>query len=163
MCLEGFQCGLSWLTVLRKREHFRHAFADFDIEAVARFDARDLRRLLADANIVRHRGKVESTINNARQTLKLIDETGSSASFVWRFEPQNASRPKRFDYATLNVITQTPESRALSKALKRRGFTFVGPTTIYALMQAMGLVNDHLAGCSIRDICENERHAFQRP
>src|SRR5512133_1456990 len=152
LCLEGFQAGLSWLTILRKREAFRRGFAGFDFAKVARFGARDVRRLLADAGIVRHRGKIESTINNARRACELADEVGSLAAHVWRFEPAAAARPRRLTWAALRAMSTTPESVALSKDLRRRGWTFVGPTTVYAFMQAMGLVNDHLDGCVIRPL-----------
>jgi DNA-3-methyladenine glycosylase I len=163
LCLEGFQAGLSWLTILRKREGFRKAFADFDIETVAGFGAKDVRRCLADPGIVRHRGKIESVINNARRAVALIEEAGSIAAFVWRYEPQPAARPKRLDHPTLVQLAKTAESTALSKALRGRGWTFVGPTTVYSFMQAMGLVNDHLAGCICRSRAEAERRAFVRP
>jgi len=154
LCLEGFQSGLSWLTILRKRENFRAAFAGFDIEQVARFGARDITRLLGDAGIVRHRGKIDATINNARRCADLIDTEGSLADFVWRFEPVAASRPRRLTWRALKAMSTTPESIALSKDLKRRGWKFVGPTTVYAFMQAMGLVNDHLHGCAMRGAAE---------
>ncbi len=163
MCLEGFQSGLSWLTILRKRENFRRAFAGFDFERVARFNRRSVERLLGDAGIVRHRGKIESTINNARRTCEVVDEWGSLATYLWRFEPEASARPKKIDLATLRTLDQTAESKALSKDLKRRGFSFVGPTTMYALMQAMGMVNDHLDGCVMRDRVERERKRFRRP
>jgi len=148
--LEGFQSGLSWLTILRKRENFRRAFANFDIARVARFGARDVARLLEDAGIVRHRGKIESTINNAKRCADLVDEFGSLATFVWRFEPDPRTRPKRVTWDALRAMPTTAESIALSKELRKRGWTFVGPTTLYAFMQAMGLVNDHLHGCAFR-------------
>jgi len=148
--LEGFQSGLSWLTILRKRENFRRAFADFDVERVARFTARDVTRLLGDAGIVRHRGKIESTINNARRCAELVEECGSLQSYVWRFEPDPKSRPKKLTWELLKAMPTTAESTALSKDLRRRGWTYVGPTTMYAFMQAMGLVNDHLHGCAFR-------------
>ncbi len=157
ICLEGFQAGLSWLTILRKREHFRAAFRGFDPAVVARFGARDVTRLLGDAGIVRHRGKIESTINNARRALDLIEEAGSLADYFWRFEPTPASRPKKITRAALQAMTTSPESAALSKDLKKRGWTFVGPTTVYAFMQAMGLVNDHLEGCHVRRAAEAGR------
>lgn len=157
LSLEGFQSGLSWLTILRKRENFRRAFADFDIERVARFGARDVARLLQDAGIVRHRGKIESTINNARRCADLIDTEGSLAEFVWRFEPDPETRPTRLSWDVLRTMATTPESVALSKELKARGWSFVGPTTAYAFMQAMGLVNDHLDGCHVRDRAERLR------
>ena len=148
--LEGFQSGLSWLTILRKRENFRRAFADFDLERVANFGARDVTRLLGDAGIVRHRGKIESTINNARRCIALIETEGSLADFVWRFEPEAHTRPARMTLDVLRAMPSTPESTALSKELKARGWSFIGPTTAYAFMQAMGLVNDHMHGCDVR-------------
>jgi DNA-3-methyladenine glycosylase I len=163
ICLEGFQSGLSWLTILRKREAFRDAFAGFDIARVARFGVRDVQRLLGDAGIVRHRGKIESTINNAKRAQDLIAEHGSLAGYVWQFEPAAGSRPRRLTKAALMQLGITPESTAMSKDLKRRGWTFVGPTTIYAFMQAMGLVNDHLEGCAARRSVESARRALVRP
>ena len=163
ICLEGFQAGLSWLTILRKREAFRRAFADFDISRVARFGARDINRLLGDADIVRHRGKIESTINNARRAELLLDEFGSLAAYVWQWEPDATSRPRRITKAALMDLAVTPESKALSKDLKGRGWTFVGPTTIYAFMQAVGLVNDHIDGCVSRDAVESARRRLKRP
>ena len=151
ICLEGFQSGLSWLTILRKRENFRRAFADFDIERVARFGARDVTRLLKDAGIVRHRGKIESTINNAKRCAGLVNDFGSLSNYVWRFEPDPKSRPRKITWAAVKAMPSTMESTALSKDLRKRGWTFVGPTTMYAFMQAMGLVNDHLHGCAFRD------------
>jgi DNA-3-methyladenine glycosylase I len=151
ICLEGFQSGLSWLTILRKRENFRRAFADFDIDRVARFGARDVTRLLKDAGIVRHRGKIESTINNAKRCAGLVNDFGSLSNYVWRFEPDPKSRPKKITWDALKAMPSSVESTALSKDLRKRGWTFVGPTTIYAFMQAMGLVNDHLHGCAFRD------------
>ena len=150
LCLEGFQAGLSWLTILNKREAFRRAFAQFDAERIVRFDERDVARLLADAGIVRHRGKIESTINNARRVLELRAAFGSLAAYAWRFEPAPASRPKRLTHAALQALTASPEAVAMSKDLKARGWSFVGATTVYAFMQAMGLVNDHLEGCHVR-------------
>jgi DNA-3-methyladenine glycosylase I len=152
--LEGFQSGLSWLTILRKRDNFRAAFAGFEPAAVAEFTEEDVERLLGDAGIVRHRGKIESTINNAARVLEVQDELGSFAALVWSFEPDAIE-------AVMEPIT--PESKALAKEMKRRGFSFVGPTTAYAFMQAMGLVNDHLDGCFARDEVEKERAAFVRP
>lgn len=151
ICLEGFQSGLSWLTILRKREHFRAAFANFDARRVARFDEADMTRLLADAGIVRHRGKIASTINNAARLLELVDAEGSLAAFVWRYQPTQASRPARFDWPTLKALPPAPEAVAMAKALKRKGWTFVGPTTIYAFMQSAGVVNDHVHGCFCRE------------
>ena len=152
ICLEGFQAGLSWLTILRKREHFRRAFAGFDFERVARFTARDVNRLVGDSGIVRHRGKIESTIDNARRALDLRDEHGSLANYFWAWQPASASRPKRITRDVLMGMATTPESTALSKDLRRRGWTFVGPTTVYAFMQAMGLVNDHVDDCHVRKV-----------
>lgn len=163
LCLEGFQSGLSWLTILKKRERFREAFAGFDCERVARYTSRDVLRLLRDAGIVRHRGKIESTVNNARRTLELGRQHGSLAAFVWRFEPAPEARPERVTWAALRQMSQTAESRALSRELKRAGFSFVGPTTCYAFMQAMGLVNDHVEGCATRVEVEAARARFRRP
>jgi len=163
LSLEGFQSGLSWLTILRKREAFRRAFANFDIERLARFGERDVKRLLDDASIVRHRGKIEATLNNAQRAVELVDEDGSLATYVWRFEPDPASRPKRLTWAALLELGQTPESQAMAKDLKRRGWRFVGPTTVYAFMQAMGLVNDHVDGCAIREPVEVARAEFTPP
>jgi DNA-3-methyladenine glycosylase I len=163
ICLEGFQSGLSWLTILRKRENFRQAFAGFDFREVARFGDKDIERLVADQGIIRHRGKIVSTINNARRAADLIGEAGSLAAFLWRFEPDAKSRPKNLDRASLKAMSTTPMSVALSKELKRRGWTFVGPTTIYAFMQGVGIVNDHLDGCFCRHEVEKLRRAFKRP
>ena len=163
LCLEGFQAGLSWLTILNKREAFRSAFAGFDTERVARFDAADVERLLGDAGIVRHRGKIESTINNAQRALELRGEFGSLAAYAWRFEPKRSARPRRLTLAALRAMTSSPESTALSKDLRRRGWTFVGPTTVYAFMQAMGLVNDHLEGCHVRAAALERRAALVPP
>lgn len=143
LCLEGFQSGLAWITILRKRESFRAAFAGFDPVSVATFDDADVARLLADAGIVRHRGKIESTINNARRVLDLQAEFGSLLAYVRRFQPDVHDQPT----LTSDFRATTPESVALSKDLKKRGWSFVGPTTMYAFMQAMGLVNDHVVGC----------------
>jgi len=150
LCLEGFQAGLSWLTILNKREAFRAGFANFEAERIARFTERDVTRLLADAGIVRHRGKIESTINNAKRVIELRAEFGSLSDYVWGFEPAPTSRPKRMTLAALKAATTSAESIAMSKDLKKRGWSFVGPTTVYAFMQAMGLVNDHLDGCHAR-------------
>jgi DNA-3-methyladenine glycosylase I len=163
LCLEGFQAGLSWLTILRKRENFRRAFGGFDPAAVAAFGARDVARLLSDPGIVRHRGKIEAAIHNARRAPGLVREHGSLARYFWSFEPAPNERPRRIDWAALRRLTQTQASLALSKDLKKRGFRFVGPTTMYAFMQAMGLVNDHLEGCTFREIAEHERRSFRRP
>ena len=163
LALEGFQSGLSWLTILRKRDAFRRAFAGFDFHVVARFGARDVERLLDDASIVRHRGKIESTINNARRALELVEAEGSLAAFVWGFEPTDADRPAAMTREALMELAQTDASRALAKELKRRGWSFVGPTTVYAFMQAMGLVNDHLEGCDARSRVERARSELARP
>ncbi len=163
ICLEGFQSGLSWLTILRKREAFRAAFRGFEPDTVARFGARDVTRLLQDAGIVRHRGKIEATVNNARRTRELVAEAGSLAAFVWAFEPAARERPTQLTWSRLRRMTTTPASTALSKALRERGFRFVGPTTVYAFMQAMGLVNDHLEGCAIRPRVEAARRRLARP
>ncbi len=156
LCLEGFQAGLSWITILRKRENFRRAFCGFDFQAVASMTEADVQRLLGDSGIIRHRGKIEATINNAQRAIELIDEVGSLASFVWNFEPRH--RPSDDGYPSTS-----PESKALSKELKRRGWRFVGPTTAYAFMQSMGLVNDHVPGCATYDIVEAARREFARP
>ncbi len=163
LCLEGFQSGLSWLTILRKREGFRAGFANFEHERVARFDEGDVARLLADAGIVRHRGKIESVINNAKRVRELVDRHGSLAAFVWGFEPDPASRPRILTREVLGGLSTSPESAALSKALKKAGWSFVGPTTVYAFMQAMGLVNDHLEGCPARTRALAARAAFTPP
>jgi DNA-3-methyladenine glycosylase I len=163
ICLEGFQSGLSWLTILNKREAFRAAFANFDIDALARFGDADIARLLADAGIVRHRGKIVSAIHNARQAIRLRDEAGSLAAYFWRWEPDPATRPARLTRAALRTMTTSAESIALSKDLKKRGWSFVGPTTAYAFMQAMGLVNDHVQGCAIRALALAARKAFVPP
>jgi DNA-3-methyladenine glycosylase I len=163
VCLEGFQSGLSWLTILRKRENFRKAFKGFDFAEVARFGERQVERLLQDAGIVRHRGKIESTINNARRALELAEEHGSLAAYAWQWEPPAKERPRVLTKTALGKLTQTPTSKALSKDLKRRGWSFVGPTTAYAFMQAMGLVNDHLEGCAARETVAEARRAFSPP
>jgi DNA-3-methyladenine glycosylase I len=163
LCLEGFQAGLSWITILRKREAFREAFDGFEIERVARFTGRDVNRLLRNEAIVRHRGKIEAAINNAKRTIDLIEEVGSLAGFIWSFEPPDAERPSRLDRATLVTLASTPSSTALSRALKKRGYRFVGPTLMYALMQSMGLVNDHLPGCGLRSAAERDRSRLRRP
>ncbi|HTJ90601.1 MAG TPA: DNA-3-methyladenine glycosylase I [Acidocella sp.] len=157
LCLEGFQAGLSWRTILAKRENFRAAFKGFDPEAVAGFDAADAERLLQNSGIVRHRGKIEAAINNARRARELVAEAGSLASFVWSFEPPAGVKVKP------QPLSVPPAAIALSKALKKRGWAFVGPTTVYAFMQAMGLVNDHAEGCAIREEVERARAAFRRP
>lgn len=163
ICLEGFQSGLSWLTILNKRESFRAGFANFDVEKMARFDDADVARLVADAGIVRHRGKIVSAINNAQKAIALRDEFGSLAAYFWRHEPDVKSRPKRITREALRAITTSPESVAISKDLKKRGWSVVGPTTVYAFMQAMGLVNDHYEGCATRDKALAARRAFTPP
>lgn len=163
ICLEGFQSGLSWLTILRKRDNFRAAFAGFDFRKVARFDDEDITRCLADTGIVRHRGKIVSTINNARRAIDLVAEQGSLAHYFWSFEPALHERPETLDYATLTANPTSAVSVRISKDLKKRGWSFVGPTTIYAFMQAMGLVNDHIEGCFCRPRIETLRKEFKRP
>ncbi len=163
ICLEGFQSGLSWITILRKREGFRAAFAGFDFEKVAKFDANDVERLVVDAGIVRHRGKINATINNANRALEMVEEFGSLATYFWGFEPKPETRPSELSWEVLKTMATTQESVALSKDLKKRGWKFVGPTTCYAFMQAMGLVNDHIETCYCRAEVEAERDAFKRP
>jgi DNA-3-methyladenine glycosylase I len=158
LCLEGFQSGLSWLTILRKRDAFRRAFAGFDPAKVARFGSRDVTRLLGDAGIVRHRGKIEAAINNAGATLEVQRDLGSLSALVWSFAPTGRRPAPR---AMQSLPASTPESTALSKELRRRGFRFIGPTTAYAAMQSLGLVNDHLVGCSARAGCEREQRAVR--
>jgi DNA-3-methyladenine glycosylase I len=159
LCLEGFQAGLSWLTILRKRPAFRAGFANFEIAKVATFGARDVKRLLGDAGIVRHRGKIESTINNAKRALELVAEHGSLSAYAWTFVPPASERPRTMTNKALRAMPSTPTSVRLSKDLKRRGWSFVGPTTMYAFMQAMGLVNDHLEGCVIRPLATSSRRS----
>ncbi len=163
--LEGFQSGLSWITVLRKRDRFREVFAGFDFEKVARFGAPDIERLVLDAGIIRHRGKIVSAINNAQRVCDLMDGhgPGALAKLVWSHEPSAKSRPKKITPALAGTLSQTPESQALSKALKKLGFSFVGPTTMYAFMQSMGVVNDHLHGCHAQKNVEAARKEFVRP
>lgn len=157
LSLESFQSGLSWRTILAKRENFRSAFHNFNFDKIARFTQRDVNRLLKDEGIVRHRGKIEAVINNARQARELVKNEGSLAAFVWRYEPdkKNLAKPQS--------VSTSAESQALSKELKKRGWKFVGPTTVYAFMQAMGLINDHVTGCVIREKVENARKKFKRP
>lgn len=159
MCLEGFQAGLSWITILRKRENFRKAFAGFDFHKVAKFTEKDVEHLLQDAGIIRHRGKIEATINNAQRALELIEEKGSLAAYFWSFEPQEDVAVRSIK----DVPGKTEASKALSKDLKKRGFKFVGETTMYALMQAMGMVNDHIEGCHVQPIVAKKRAALKRP
>lgn len=156
LCLESFQSGLSWRTILAKRDNFRAAFSDFDFNKVAKFDEADVERLLLDKGIVRHRGKIEAVINNARRARELVKQEGSLASYFWRFEPGKAvSEPQ--------TVSTSTESVALSKALKKQGWKFVGPTTVYSFMQAMGLVNDHSDNCVYREKVEHARKLFKRP
>lgn len=157
LCLEGFQSGLSWRTVLEKRENFRAAFQGFDFVRVAAYTEDDVARLLQDAGIIRHRGKIAAAINNARRAVELVEREGSLAGFIWKYEPAGRAS------ATVPRPSTSPESIALSKELKRRGWQFVGPTTVYSFMQAMGLVNDHDAGCAWHARVDDARAAFQRP
>lgn len=157
LSLEGFQSGLSWRTILAKRDNFRAAFHDFDVERIARFTSRDVERLLKDEGIVRHRGKIEAVINNARQARDLIEREGSLAAYVWRYEPDPSQ------LAPPQTATTSATATAFSKDLKKRGWRFVGPTTAYAFMQAMGLINDHVVDCAIRDKAESARQRFKRP
>ena len=163
ICLEGFQSGLSWITVLRKRDNLRKSFDNFDFKKVAKYGCKDISRCLSNPGIIRHRGKIESTINNAKKALDLVNECGSLASFFWSFEPQRENRPREFTYAVARQTTMSAESSALSKALKKRGWTYVGPTICYSFMQAMGIVNDHVLGCSRREEIEKLRDALMRP
>jgi len=163
ICLEGFQSGLSWITILRKRERFREVFANFDFAQVARFGEADVERLLADTGIIRHRGKINATINNAARALQVIAEFGSLAAYFWAFEPRAENLPANIGGAEVKAISVTAQSIALAKDLKKRGFKFVGPTTCYAFMQAMGLVNDHIEGCFCHAEIEEERKRFIRP
>ena len=157
LCLEGFQSGLSWRTILAKRENFRSAFHDFDFDKIARFTQRDINRLLKDEGIVRHRGKIEAVINNAKRAQEVVEREGSLAAYLWRYEPdkKQLARPQ--------TASTSAESIALSKELKKQGWKFVGPTTVYAFMQAMGLINDHVEGCVIRTKVERARKSFKRP
>jgi DNA-3-methyladenine glycosylase I len=163
LCLEGFQSGLSWRTILDKRPAFREVFLDFDFERVARFGDEDVTRLLGDARIVRHRGKIEATINNARRACEVVEAHGSLGALLWRYEPPASARPKTVTHHHLTNNPKTDGSARLAKDLKKLGWRFFGPTTAYAFMQAMGLVNDHLEGCVVRDACEAARTAFVRP
>lgn len=159
LCLEGFQAGLSWLTILRKRESFRRAFAGFEPEAVARFGSGDVERLLSDTGIVRHRAKIEATIANAAAMIEIAAQGQSLAGLIWAHEPARGPVPA----STADLPGATAASRALSADLRRSGFRFVGPTTAYSAMQSLGVVNDHLEGCHIRVACASERAAFTRP
>jgi DNA-3-methyladenine glycosylase I len=163
--LEGFQAGLSWITILRKRDHFREVFKGFDYEKVARFTEKDVDRLVQDAGIIRHRGKIESAINNAKIVCNLIDKQGAGAlaKLIWSHEPSPKQRPTKITPEAAMTLTQTEQSQALSKTLRKMGFNFVGPTTMYALMQSMGVVNDHLEGCAHRAQVEQARTTFKRP
>ncbi|MBT5902238.1 MAG: DNA-3-methyladenine glycosylase I [Opitutaceae bacterium] len=155
ICLEGFQSGLSWRTILNKRETFREVFHDFDFHRIAKFTERDVKRLLGNAGIIRHRGKIEASINNAKRAIELIEETGSLAAYFWSFEPDAPSEPQ--------TLTTSPESIALSKDLKKRGWKFVGPTTAFAFIQAMGLINDHVPNCVVREKVAKARAALKSP
>ena len=157
LCLESFQSGLSWRTILAKRESFRAAFHDFDFDKIARFTQHDIDRLLADKGIVRHRGKIEAVINNAAKAQELVQQEGSLAAFLWRYEPDATK------LGTPQTASTSIDSIALSKDLKKLGWKFVGPTTVYAFMQAMGLINDHVEDCVIREKVETAREAFERP
>ena len=150
--LEGFQAGLSWITVLKKRENFRAAFAGFDFNKLSLFTEEDVEILLQNKGIIRHRKKIESAINNAKRAIEMIEEFGSIKDYLWQFKQDESTRPTVFTYEELMKITQTAESKALSKDLKKRGWSFVGPTTMYAMMQAMGMVNDHIEGCEFRHV-----------
>ncbi|MEZ6128202.1 MAG: DNA-3-methyladenine glycosylase I [Planctomycetaceae bacterium] len=163
ICLEGFQSGLSWLTILRKRENFRDAFCDFDFTQIARFRTRDVERLLKNEGIVRHRGKIEATLNNAVQAVRMADEFGSLAVWFWQYEPDQQSRAPLTSRSDACERSICPEAVAMSKALKKLGWKFVGPTTAYAFMQAMGMVNDHLVGCGHFTTVEKLRRKFRRP
>jgi DNA-3-methyladenine glycosylase I len=157
LSLEGFQSGLSWRTILAKRENFRAAFHDFDLGRIARFDQRDIDRLLKDEGIVRHRGKIEAVVNNAKRAQELVKREGSLAAFIWRYEPDSKQLAKP------QTASASVESLTLSKDLKKQGWKFVGPTTVYAFMQAMGLINDHVQDCIIRTKVERARKNFRRP
>ncbi|QTN34555.1 DNA-3-methyladenine glycosylase I [Cognatishimia activa] len=157
VCLESFQSGLSWRTILNKRENFRAGFDGFDFEKMAGYGEDDVERLLADAGIIRHRGKIEAVINNAKRAKEMVVAEGSLAKFFWSYEPDPET------LGTPHTLSTSPESVAISKELKKRGWKFVGPTTIFAFMQAMGLINDHDIGCAIRDECEEARKSFVRP
>ena len=161
--LEGFQAGLSWITILKKRDNFRAAFNGFDFHVVANYTEADVQRLLGDAGIVRHRGKIEAVIHNAGRAIELQRESGSLARYFWRYEVDVGKRPARLTPELLRAFTTAPEAIALSKDLKKRGWKFVGPTTMYAFMQAMGLVNDHQHDCHVRARAEAQRKALRRP
>jgi len=163
ICLEGFQSGLSWLTILRKRENFREAFHDFDYHRIATYTADDVERLVTNAGIIRHRGKIVSTINNAKRAIEMEQAQGSLGAWFWQFEPGPLERPTVADYDSIMALTKTEASTRMSKELKKLGWSFVGPTTCYAFMQAMGLVNDHFEGCPCRPLVEEAREFFRRP
>ena len=163
IALEGFQSGLSWLTILRKRDNFRRAFKSFDYATVARFGARTVDRLMRDPGIVRNRAKILATINNAQRCLALTEEFGSLAAYVWSFEPDVGSHPARMDWATLVRMGPSNEAKAMSRDLKKRGWAFVGPTTAYSVMESIGIVNDHMSRCHFRAEVERERSTFLRP
>lgn len=162
LCLEGFQSGLAWITVLRKRENFREAFAQFDLDTVAQFTERDIQRLLQNSGIIRHRGKIEATINNAARALELLEETGSLSRYIWKYAPDIPYGRDGISDHPMGFVSTSPSSVALSKDLKKRGWKFVGPTTVYSFMQSMGLVNDHVEGCLVRDACEKARVAARK-
>lgn len=163
ICLEGFQSGLSWITILRKRERFREVFVGFDFHKVAHFTDNDVDRLLQDAGIIRHSGKINATINNAQRAIEMQQEFGSLAAYFWSFEPRPETRPSKLSWEEVRQMAQTEVSKALSKDLKKRGWKFVGPTTSYAFMQAMGLVNDHIETCPYRAEVETLRDQLKRP
>jgi DNA-3-methyladenine glycosylase I len=163
ICLEGFQAGLSWITILRKRENFRKGFHGFNIKKIAKYTDEDVERLVKDAGIIRHRGKIESTINNAQRALEMQKEFGSLATYFWSWEPDALERPKKYDAASLKAMGKSATSIALSKDLKKRGWSFVGPTTVYAFMQAMGMVNDHVENCHCRKDIEKIKKTFVPP
>lgn len=162
LCLEGFQSGLAWITVLRKRENFRSAFQQFDLDTVARFTSKDIEQLMGDAGIIRHRGKIEATINNAARALELLEETGSISKYIWQYAPDKPFGRDGVSDHPMGFVSTSPSSIALSKDLKKRGWKFVGPTTIYSFMQSMGLINDHVEGCLVRDECEKLRIATRK-
>ncbi|MFZ4835323.1 DNA-3-methyladenine glycosylase I [Rouxiella sp. Mn2063] len=163
ICLEGFHAGMSWRLIYNKRENFRRAFHDFDFHAVAHFGEQDIERLMTDKSIVRNRAKILSTINNAKRAVALFEETGSLAAWFWQFEPKVSERPQTVDLTYWQQNTTSAASITLSKILKKRGWTFVGPTTVYSFMQAMGMVNDHLEGCVCRKTVEDLRNRLVRP
>lgn len=162
LCLEGFQSGLAWITVLRKRENFRSAFQQFDLDTVARFTSKDIEQLMGNAGIIRHRGKIEATINNAARALELLEETGSISKYIWQYAPDLPYGRDGVSDHPMGFVSTSPSSIALSKDLKKRGWKFVGPTTIYSFMQSMGLINDHVEGCFVRDECEKLRIATRK-